>query len=188
MQDDDIFVDREAEENRAAQEREEDDDVENEESGVPNSAKLAKLKKELAACRKEKQENMDGWQRAKADYVNALHRFEEEKKAAKNAGVASALDALLPAYDAIERAKEHGEIPEGFAAIVRQLESAFASLGLEPVGVVGEPFNPEIHEAMGQDDVQDAAQDETVTVVFEKGWKQGEKVLRAAKVRVGKLA
>lgn len=146
--------------------------------------KIAKMREELAICRKEKQEYMDGWQRAKADYVNLLKRFETENKSTKQSGVIKAVETLLPAFDALERSKEHGEVPDGFLAIAKQLESAFASLGLEELGTIGEPFNPAIHEAFGQDPTDDATKDDTVTVILEKGWKIGETIIRPAKVRV----
>ena len=146
--------------------------------------KMAKTRDELASCRKEKQEYMDGWQRAKADYVNLLKRFETETKSAKTAGVVKAVETLLPAFDALERSKEHGELPEGFTAIARQLESAFAALGLEAIGAVGEHFDPALHEALGQDPTDSEAKDDTITGVLERGWKVGESVIRPAKVRV----
>ncbi len=152
------------------------------------SAKIKKLRAELDACRKEKQEYMDGWQRAKADYVNALKRFEGEAKTAETRGLVKAVETLLPAFDALERAKEHGEIPEGFLAIARQLESAFAALGLEEIGKVGEKFNPALHDALGQDPVDSLEMDDTLTVVLEKGWKIGESIIRPAKVRVAHFA
>lgn len=146
--------------------------------------KIAKMREDLSACRKEKQEYMDGWQRSKADYVNLLKRFEVEMKIAKVSGVVKAVETLLPAFDALERAKEHGEVPEGFLAIAKQLESAFASLGLEELGKVEEAFNPAFHEALGQDAAESAETDDTITVVLEKGWKIGDSVIRPAKVRV----
>lgn len=152
--------------------------------GANPEEKIKKLKEELGMCRKEKQEYMDGWQRSKADYVNLLKRFETESKSAKQSGVIKAVETLLPAFDALERAKEHGEVPEGFLAIARQLESAFSSLGLEEIGKVGEIFNPAIHEALGQDPTEDSAQDDTITTILEKGWKIGDTVIRPAKVRV----
>lgn len=148
--------------------------------------KVEKLKTELDACKKEKQENLDGWQRAKADYVNLLKRFENESKAAALVGKIKAVETLLPAFDALERAKEHGEIPEGFSAIARQLESAFTALGLEEVGAEGERFDPELHDALGTDEVESSEKDDTITAVLEKGWRiAGAVVLRPAKVRVG---
>ncbi len=150
--------------------------------------KVKKLRTELEACRKEKQEYMDGWQRAKADYVNLLKRIEGDTKASESKGKIRAVETLLPAFDALERAKEHGEIPEGFLAIARQLESAFATLGLEEVGKVGENFNPVFHDALGQDVVDTLEADDTLTVILEKWWKIGEVVIRPAKVRVGHFA
>lgn len=150
--------------------------------------KIAKMKKELDACRKEKQEYMDGWQRAKADYVNLLKRGDENAKAAERKGKVGAVEALLPAFDALERAKEHGEIPEGFAAIARQLESAFAGLGLEELGKEGETFDPALHDALGQDAVESPGKDNLITAVLEKGWKVADTVIRPAKVRVGHFA
>lgn len=152
------------------------------------AAKHVKLKKDLESARKEKQEYMDGWQRAKADYVNALKRFEEEKKAERTRGVVKAAEALLPAFDALERAKAHSELPEGFAGIVKQLESGFSSLGLESFGAVGEAFNPVLHDALGQDVTDAAEKDETVSAVLEPGWKIGDSVIRPAKVRVFQAA
>jgi len=161
------------------------DDVEVEEKA---ESKIAKMREELNACRKEKQEYMDGWQRAKADYVNLLKRIGTDTKASELKGKVGAVEALLPAFDALERAKEHGEIPEGFLAIARQLESAFAGLGLEEVGKAGEKFDPALHEALGQDAAESVETDGTITVVLEKGWRVGDTIIRPAKVRVAHFA
>lgn len=146
--------------------------------------RVAKLKADLAAALEEKQANLDGWQRAKADYVNLLKRGEEATKAAEEKGKLKAVETLLPAFDALERAKEHGEVPEGFLAIAKQLEGAFASLGLEAIGEVGEEFDPALHEAFGQDKVESGGDDGKITAVLEKGWRIGDRIIRAAKVRV----
>jgi molecular chaperone GrpE len=146
--------------------------------------KIAKMREELAECRKDKQEYMDGWQRAKADYVNVLKRSATDAGALEIRGKVKAVETLFPAFDALERSKEHGEMPEGFLAIARQLENAFASLGLEELGKVGEKFNPALHEALGQDAAENAETDDTITAVLEKGWKIGDVIIRPAKVRV----
>ena len=161
---------------------------EGEVSGGDAEAKVKKLKDELAEVKKEKQEYMDGWQRSKADYVNLLKRLEEEKKAERTKGVVKAAEALLPAFDALERAKEHGDVPAGFAAIVKQLEGGFASLHLEAFGAVGETFDPALHDALGQDSAETVETDGTVSVVLEKGWKIGDAIIRPAKVRVAHFA
>ncbi|MCX6790061.1 MAG: nucleotide exchange factor GrpE [Candidatus Kaiserbacteria bacterium] len=163
-------------------------EMDDSEFGEEPEQKIAKMREDLATCRKEKQEYMDGWQRAKADYVNLLKRFEVETKTAKTGGIVKAVETLLPAFDALERAKEHGEIPEGFTGIAKQLEGAFASLGLEEIGNVGEAFNPALHEALGQDPAESKEKDDTITGVLEKGWRIGETVIRPAKVRVAHFA
>ena len=155
-----------------------------EEVAATAAAKVLKLKEEIESLRKEKQEYMDGWQRSKADYVNLLKRFETGATASELKGKIEAIEVLLPAFDALERSKEHSEIPEGFTAIAKQLESAFGSLGLEELGVIGEHFNPAVHEALGQDAADTLETDDTITVVLEKGWKIGDTVVRPAKVRV----
>ena len=148
------------------------------------SGKVAKQKGEIERLREEKQEYLDGWQRAKADYVNALKRFEAEKKAAIELGKVVSVQAFLPVMDSIDRAEAAGEIPEAFKMIAKQLHDAAKVLGLEKFGTVGEKFDPNMHEALGQDPITDATKDDTVTMVLEPGWKSKDMVIRAAKVRV----
>jgi molecular chaperone GrpE len=159
-----------------------EDDLEASEAQA--GAKVAKVKKELEQVKQEKQEYLDGWQRAKADYVNALKRFEAEKKVAVQLGVVKAAHAFLPAMDSLARAEATGEIPETFQGIAKQLHDAAKSLGMVQFGATGEAFDPMLHEALGQDSTDDAALDDTITAVLEQGWKAGELVVRPAKVRV----
>lgn len=147
-------------------------------------AKADKMRKELEVCRKEKQEYLDGWQRAKADYVNALKRFDEEKKAALALGSLATVDAFLPTLDSFERAKQAGEIPESWSGIIKQLEDAASSLGLSRIGQVGEHFNPSLHEALGRDIAESKELDETITTILEPGWMLGTQVIRPTKVRI----
>ncbi len=148
------------------------------------SGKVAKQKGEIETLRAQSREYLDGWQRAKADYVNALKRFEEEKKGAVALGRTLAAGAFLPAMDSLERAEGAGGIPEAFKGIARQLHDAAKTLGLEKFGTVGETFDPMLHEALSQDPTDNAGKDDTVTAVLEPGWKSKEMVIRPAKVRV----
>ncbi len=152
--------------------------------GGDAGAKVAKLKAEIESLKAEKQEYLDGWQRAKADYVNALKRFEEEKKGALNLGRVVTVGAFIPVMDSLTRAEGAGEIPEAFTGIAKQLHDAAKSLGLEQFGTVGEKFDPSMHEALGQDTTHDASKDDTVTAILEPGWKSKDSVIRPAKVRV----
>lgn len=146
--------------------------------------KVLKIKKELEDCKKEKAEYLDGWQRAKADYANALKRFEQDRMAAIGIGQLKASRAFLPAIDSLARAESAGEIPESFKGIAKQLHDATTSLGLEQFGAIGDVFDPVWHEALGQDDAKGPEDDDTITAVLEQGWKSGINVVRPAKVRV----
>lgn len=180
MQDnDDVVVERDGSEEDGMSEVE----LEAQESRA--DTKLAKLRAELERTKKERQEYMDGWQRAKADYVNALRRFEDEKAEAKQAGMVKSARAFLGVIDSLKRAEQAGAIPESFQGIAKQLRDAASTLGLTEFGAVGEAFDPNQHEALGQDPVTAANMDDTVTAVLESGWKAGEAVIRPAKVRVG---
>lgn len=180
MQDnDDVVVERDGSEEDGMSEVE----LEAQESRA--DTKLAKLRAELERTKKERQEYMDGWQRAKADYVNALRRFEEEKLEAKQAGMVKSARAFISVIDSLKRAEQAGAIPESFQGIAKQLRDAASALGLAEFGAVGEVFDPSQHEALGQDTVDTAEKDDTVTAVLESGWKAGAVVIRPAKVRVG---
>jgi len=178
---DDVVIERDGGEEDGMSEEE----LEATESRV--DAKANKLKKELEACKAERQEYMDGWQRAKADYVNALKRFEEEKRGALSRGVVKSLEAFLPAMDSLARAEAAGEIPESFQGIAKQLHDAAKSLGMVQFGTVGDVFDHNLHEALGQDAATSKDQDGTVSAVLERGWKAGDSVVRAAKVRVAQF-
>jgi molecular chaperone GrpE len=176
-EEDDVIIEPESGANGGSEE-----ELEAAESRV--GAKSDKLKKDLEACRREKQEYLDGWQRAKADYVNALKRFEEERKSATLQGTLRAASAFIPAIDSLERAEAHGDVPEGFKAVARQLHEAVNSLGLNRFGEKGDTFDPALHDALGQDPAPSPEKDNTVSAVLEAGWKTADQVVRPAKVRV----
>lgn len=177
--DDDLTIERDGAEEDGMSETE----LEEQESRT--DTKLSRMRAELAAAKQESKDHLDGWQRAKADYVNALKRFDEERADAVKIGVVKASKAFITAMDSLARAEQAGEIPVSFQAIAKQLHDATGSLGLVQFGAVGEAFDPSMHEALGQDPVDQKDLDDTVTGVLEAGWKAGDRVVRPAKVRVG---
>ncbi len=148
------------------------------------SGKYEKLKKELEEAKSEKQEYLDGWQRAKADYVNALKRFEDEKNVAYEKGKVSVLQSMVPIYDALMRAKDTETFSPGFQNIEKQIESVFTLYQISLFGEVGDLFDPNIHEALGTDEPQENNTEDTVSMVLEKGYMIEGSLLRPAKVRV----
>lgn len=150
------------------------------------SDKLKKLRTELKEAKEKEREYLAGWQRAKADYINLKREQEDSRAYAHRLGISVAAKALLPALDALERARAAGKISEEFARIEKLILAAFPALDIYPVEVVvGAKFNPSLHEALGQDPVDSNEKDDTITLLLEKGWRVGDDVIRPAKVRVG---
>jgi len=123
--------------------------------------------------------------RAEAELVNFRMRVERDRQVNRDATVADVLRAVLPAFDDLDRAEAAGDIPEGSALelVVQKLRAGFERFGLARVGVVGEPFDPNVHEALMQLPVE-GAEGETVHEVIQPGYLIGERVVRAAKVAV----
>ena len=123
-------------------------------------------------------------QRLQAEYVNYRRRVDRDRDVAREAGAATVLEALVPVLDDIHFAREHGDLGEGpFAAIADKLEAVLAKFGFERYGDVGEPFDPAVHEALMHSHSAEVTET-TVVQVLQPGYRQGARVLRAARVAV----
>jgi molecular chaperone GrpE len=132
-------------------------------------------------------ERLSDLQRLQAEYVNYRRRVERDRDLARELAVGSVLEALLPVLDDIHLARQHGDLNEGpFAAIADKLEATLARYGLERYGAVGEPFDPAVHEALmhTEADLGEGVDVTTVTQVLQPGYRQGDRVIRAARVAV----
>src|SRR5439155_14724139 len=87
-------------------------------------------------------------QRVQAEYTNYRRRVERDRQAVAEQALASVLVGLLPVLDDIDRAREHEEVDGGFKLVADGLETTLTKLGLERFGTVGEPFDPNVHEAL----------------------------------------
>ncbi len=95
------------------------------------------------------------------------------------------LDNLNLAIDASARDSSFEHLLDGVKGTARSFEQALISVGVEPVAAVGTDFDPELHEAVDAVEVDDG-DDGRVTAEYSRGYKLGEKLLRPAKVQVGK--
>jgi molecular chaperone GrpE len=124
-------------------------------------------------------------QRLQAEYANYRKRAERERLLAGEVAVGRVLNDFLPVLDNLDLARSHGELTGGLKAIADQLDAVFGKLGLEPVGAVGDPFDPSLHEAVLHDVSDDPTITEpTVTTVMRSGYKHGDRLLRPAMVGV----
>jgi molecular chaperone GrpE len=126
-------------------------------------------------------------QRLQAEYANYRKRVDRDRAAVKEQAVAGTLAGLLPVLDAIDQAREHGELSGGFKSVADQLQAALSRLGLITYGEKGDPFDPKIHEALTHSYSPDVVED-TCVEILQPGYKVGERILRAARVAVAEPA
>ena len=123
-------------------------------------------------------------QRLQAEYANYRKRVDRDRELVRATAVGSTMAELLPVLDDIGRAREHGELEGAFKSVGEALESTLGRLGLESYGVVGEPFDPTVHEALTHvhsDDVAEA----TCVAIYQPGYRYAGRVVRPARVGVG---
>lgn len=129
----------------------------------------------------------DAYLRLAADYDNFRKRTIKEKEQSYGNGKADAVEKLLPVYDNLERAlnqpTEDAAYKKGVEMTMTQLVNIFAGLGVEIYGNVGDLFDPNIHNAVMHTEEEDV-EESTITQVFQKGFKLGEKIVRFAMVQV----
>ena len=126
-------------------------------------------------------------QRLQAEYANYRKRVDRDRAAVREQAVASTLGGLLPVLDAIDQAREHGELSGGFKSVADSLQTALGRLGLVTYGEKGDPFDPKIHEALIHSYSSDVAED-TCVEILQPGYKVGERILRPARVAVAEPA
>jgi molecular chaperone GrpE len=154
---------------------------------------VQELEAELEQSKTQAAENLDGWQRSRAEFANYKRRVEAERtELVANAG-AEALKRVLPAVDDFERAmqtlpadlKEHPWI-SGVLLVQRKLNSALEQSGVTPIVVnPGDTFDPNLHEAVTHEDSDQVASEQIIGEV-QRGYKLGDRVLRPTMVRVAR--
>lgn len=129
--------------------------------------------------------------RARADVYNVSHEYnayvrrsKSEAAAQKQAGIASVLETLLSVLDDIELARQHNDLEGPAGQIATKVENTLATnYQLVRFGAVGEPFDPEIHDALMNTPSEDV-ESEQIGTLIQPGYKMGDKVLRPARVGV----
>ena len=129
----------------------------------------------------------DAHLRLAAEYDNFRKRTVKEKEASYGNGKADAIGKLLPVYDNLERAlnqsTEDAAYKKGVEMTMNELVKIFTALGVEVFGTAGDAFDPNLHNAVMH--IEDESLDEnTLSQVFQKGFKLGDKGIRFAMVQV----
>ena len=151
-------------------------------------AKFVKAKEDLRKCAELQKEYLDGWQRAKAEFINYkkddVKRFQELGRIA----IEDCVRDILVVLDSFHLARQY-EMPknvaEGIMLIQGQLEDVLRKRGFAVIAVkAGDRFDPRIHESIGE--VNSEHPSGTVAEEAQKGYETGGRVLRPARVRLSK--
>ncbi len=149
----------------------------------------ASLKQALAEAQQKAEEYMANWQRSQADFINYKRRTEQERQDFNRFANANLILSLLPVLDDLERAlsstphaksAKHSWV-EGVRLVEQKFRTTLEAQGLKPIKALGEPFDPNFHEALRQDKGQEGI----VIEEFQKGYMMYDRLLRPAKVVVG---
>lgn len=155
-------------------------------------ARIKKLREQLRLCQSERQEYLDGWQRTKADFINARKEEEQGRQQLLKYAKVDLIHEILPIVDNFERAianKEAWEKVEqnwrlGVEYIYTQLTKVLSDHGVESLGRVGDKFDPNLHQSTEALPSDDPLKDETVAFIFEKGYRYQGRLIRPARVKI----
>lgn len=135
-------------------------------------------------------EYLEGWQRARAEFANARKRMERDRAEARRNATVEVVGRLLPILDDFERALD--TVPEeiaannwfeGVALVHRKLRSILDSVDIERIEAVGQPFDPNFHEAVLQEE-SDEHESGIVIKELQRGYRLNDRVIRPAMVVV----
>jgi len=154
---------------------------------------LTKLQNEIEAARTEASNNWDLYLRERADLENARKRHLRDKEEALRFANDRLLKEMIPVLDNLERAVSHAEqsddsnqgLLEGVNMTINQFRKALEDFGVKPINAVGEPFDPNMHQAMGQVESAEQAPN-TVVTEFQRGYLLHNRLLRPSLVMVAK--
>lgn len=174
-----------------------DVDAELEDIEENSAAKIKKLQQKLKVCEQEKMEHLESLQRAKAEFLNAKRRLEEEKTTDRQRAVTDQIEKLLPLCDSFHMAMSNKKAWEnidetwrrGIENIYNQLQSILSSYGVREVTPLGEAFDPSQHEAMANMPVDSEDKHHKIIAVIQNGFIRTihgkEHLIRPARVTVG---
>jgi molecular chaperone GrpE len=165
---------------------------ESEQGLLPDEASLEALQGELAEARQKADEYLDGWQRSRAEFTNYKKRVEKEQSQTYQVAAGSVIKRFLGVVDDLERALKNrpqdgdGAVwAEGVELIYRKLLNILENEGVTPIQALGQPFDPNIHEAVISEESNEHESGQVIEVL-QQGYTLGDKVLRPAMVRVAR--
>ena len=145
------------------------------------------LQKQLEEAEATAAENLDGWQRAQAEFVNYKNRVQRDREMEYASMKGDIIKKVLPVLDDMERAlanrPEGDSWANGMELIARKFQSILEAEGVKRIEAAGQPFDPNFHEAISSEPNEEVESGHVIEVV-QNGYMSGERVIRPAMVRV----
>ena len=150
-------------------------------------AEIDALQKQLEEAQAKAAENLDGWQRAQAEFINYKNRVQRDRELDYASMKSDIIKKVLPVLDDMERAlanrPDGSSWANGMELIVRKFQNILEAEGLKRIEATGQPFDPNFHEAISSEPNEDVESGHVIEVV-QNGYMLGERVVRPAMVRV----
>ncbi len=158
--------------------------------------KIKKIQEKLKKCQELKEEYLDGWQRAKADLINARKDDERRNQEFLKFANAALVFEILPVLDSFDLAylnessfakaseDKDSKFSKGILLIKMQLEDVLKKYGLEEIKSIGEKLNLQFHEIIGE--TESEKEEGIIVEEIQKGYLLNGKVLRPARVKISK--
>jgi len=150
---------------------------------------LELLRQKLDEADAKSAENLDGWQRAVAEFQNYKKRMDRDRESEKAYMKGDLIKKVLPVLDDLERAMlnrpEQDAWVNGIELVTRKLHSILEAEGLERIEAKGAAFDPNFHEAISYESV-DGVESGHIIAIVQNGYMLGDRVIRPALVRVAK--
>ena len=176
-----------AQENKKKTEKQSEEEVISFDTDSMIKEEEAKKNPEAEVLREELKKEKDDYLRLRADYENYRRRNQEATLNARKDGMTSAVEAILPVIDSIDRAlgiTADEKSKEGLLLIKKQIETSLSQLGVTEIDAAGAPFDHNLHNAVQRAEVEEEDVGK-VLEVYQRGYKIGNKVIRYAMVKVG---
>lgn len=145
---------------------------------------------ELAKATQKAEEYLEGWKRAKADYLNLKKESAKREEEIVKFANANVMLELLPIYDHLKLALKHvpteqrpHQWEKGIEHIAQEFKTLLENIGINEVKTIGTQFDPQVHEAVAKEKVEGKPQGEIIDEV-QPGYTYYGKTLQAAKVKI----
>jgi len=171
----------------ASSQEEMPENVESPEGDEQAQVEIEALQKQIEEAQAKAAENLDGWQRSQAEFINYKNRVQRDREMDYASMKGDIMRKILPVLDDLERSLAHrpegDSWADGMELIARKFRNVLEAEGVKRIEAEGQLFDPNFHEAISSEPSEEVESGHVIAVV-QNGYMLGERVIRPAMVRV----